>query len=142
MNKIIENKFLNLSMSTIRCTSKMNLACLKLCNEPIPSKLDEKRKAVSEYQKFMISKSKKLKEMKVKSIVRILHVLAAQLIASNEKSIRSIEIHCKKCLSKLYYIYQLLNSLSNKTGKNQYGWLNAVILALICYLIILKEQRN
>lgn len=47
---IIENKFQNPSMETMKHTGKMCLIYLKLCNKPIPSKIDEKRKSASEHK--------------------------------------------------------------------------------------------
>ena len=119
MDKIIENTFQNLPMSTIKHTSKMHLVCLKLQNEPIPGRLDEKRKVVSEHEKSIISKSKKLKEIKAKLIVRTSCALVAQLMSS--RKIANIETHCNQCLSKLYCIHRLPKPFSNKTSKYSYS---------------------
>ena len=79
----------------MKCASKMHIACLKLCDVSIPSKLNEKRKAVSDHWQSMNSKFKNVKEIKVELIVRTSHKLVAQLMVSNEKNIEIIKTHCK-----------------------------------------------
>ena len=91
-------------MDTSKCTSKMRAIYLKLHNEPILNALAEKKKSVYAHKKSMISKSKKLKELKVEPIVRITCVLVAQIMTSNDKNIDNLEIYCKQCLNELHHI--------------------------------------
>ena len=98
-------------------TGKMCLIYLKLCNKPIPSKIDEKRKSASEHKKSIIAKSRKIKEVKVELIVRTSHALAAQLMASNEKNIGNLEIYYEQCLNELHHVDQLSKILSVEIDK-------------------------
>ena len=62
-----------------------------------------------------------MKEIKIKQMIRISHVLAVQLIAPNEKNMPHIETHCKQHLNELHLINQLSKNLSNETGKTLFS---------------------
>ena len=71
----------------MKCTSKMCTTYLKLHNQPIPAKLDEKRKAVLQHKDSLSTKSMIINDLKVEPLVRTSYVLVAQLMTSNEENI-------------------------------------------------------
>ena len=58
-------------------------AYLKSCNIEVPVKLDDKRIAVENHKKSMLSNSKDLKKIKLEPLIRSSYELAAQAMTSN-----------------------------------------------------------
>ena len=71
------------------CTTYSNL-----CNQKIIATLHNKRKVVSLQKELATAKSFKLKDLKVESLVRTLHVLIVQLMILNEENIEDFTMHC------------------------------------------------
>lgn len=66
---IIKNKYSNPSIDPRKCSLKMHAAYLELCNQPIPIKIDEKRKAVMKQKESLAANTCNIKQMSVKPIM-------------------------------------------------------------------------
>ena len=109
VNSLVYKKLNTALVDVTKCASKMYIACLKLRNLSILSKINDKRNAVLEHKKECFnSKSMKSSNLKIEYLVRTSCMLTAQLKTLNKQNIK---------ISKLHHLDQKLKTISNGKGK-------------------------
>ena len=130
VDPISRQKFNTLEVDATKYASKMCTAYLKLCNQPIPANINEKRSAVMNHKKECLnSNSICWEDLKIEYLVRTSYVLTAQLKTSNEQNIPNLNIYYKQYMHELHHFDQKLKILSNEKEKKpiwimQYNNLN------------------
>ena len=69
VDEILENKFNNSIFNIKNYNAKMYSVCLKMCNLPVPSRLNKKQESVENHKKSINKNSTKLKNAKVQPIL-------------------------------------------------------------------------
>ena len=101
----------------MKYNTKMCLTYLKLHNLNIPKSLEDRCNIVRKYKNSMIINSKIIRQVKIESIVWVLHKLATQLMIPNETYIENCKIHIKQHINKLNDINKLAKTIINDSNK-------------------------